>query len=90
MWLKPFFTRVSYISRIRSVGAEGIAIIASSKSELERIEVTLSMGPRTGMPSIVDPMSFLSSSRNAFTFPNIFFRLMSSAIVCPAKPAPII
>ena len=63
------------------MGAEGIAIIASSKSEFERIEVTPLIGPKTGIPSIVVPIKSLLSSIKAFTFPKIFLRLISSAMV---------
>ena len=72
---------------MRSVGADGIAIIASSESELPRTEAIFEMGPRTGTPSMLVPMRDLSSSKNALTLPKIFFLFISSAMVCPAKPA---
>jgi len=73
-----------------SVGADGIAMIASSESEFPRMDATFAIGPRTGIESIVEPINSLSSSRKAFTLPKIFFLLISSAMVCPAKPAPMI
>ena len=66
-----------------------MAMIASSSGPHFITGATLAMGPRTGTPSISVPTSDLSSSRNAATFPNTFFRDMSCAIICPAKPAPM-
>ena len=73
MWENPIFFNVSYIFFIRSVGALGIAIIASSCSEHRNADATFSIGPITGMSSIFVPIRFLSSSRKADTVPNIFF-----------------
>ena len=70
--------------------ALGIAITAWSAPFTRKTSAILSIGPITGMPSIFVPIKFLSSSRNAETVPKTFFFAMSFAIICPAKPAPII
>jgi hypothetical protein len=47
-----------------------------------------SMGPRTGMPSMREPILAGSSSRNATTLPKTLLARISAAIVVPVKPAP--
>ena len=50
---------------MRSTGALGIAIIASSLRLERKKEAVSSIGPITGIPSIFVPIRFLSSSKNA-------------------------
>ena len=65
--------------------------MASSRFEfaLVKTDVTAPIGPKTGIPSMQVPIRFLSSSIKALTLPKIFFLFISSAIVCPANPAPM-